>query len=246
MPATPSASDTQDPAPECAAFDRLVNRVLDGDLPASALGAADHPAGCPACRAVRQGAVFLLGRSPRPADRSPPQGFADRVARAAVADFRRRRLLRRASRVGSGALAAGLLIAAWFAYPRSVHPGRAPSADSTATPRPPAVRPVAGLTPPGQPADSIRGQIGEAGSAVAALARKATDETLEPARNLLAARPHPRAPAAKPAADVPEALTELPDAAKAGLEPLANTAKRAVNLFLRDIGGAAGVGKTRS
>jgi hypothetical protein len=94
--------------------------------------------------------------------------------------------------------------------------------------------------------ESIRSTLNEAGSAVVSLTRKASDDTLAPARNLFSTRAASKPPAGRPSADLPEAITELPESAKAGLEPLTNTARRAVNLFIRDVGSVAGPGKMKS
>lgn len=251
MAASPPEPVPDDRPADCRAFDRLANRVLDRELPPAALDADAHATHCPGCRAARAGVVRLLRRTFPPV-LAPTPGFADRVTRAAVADFRRRRMLRRAARVGIGALAASLLVGTWFASPRSPLADRGAFARwwpaGVVRPVPvPEAPPAPDSTPDRQESpDSIRGRFAEAGSAVVSLTRKATDDTLAPALTLFTApAPSPVRPG-RPAGELPEALTELPQAAKAGLEPLTNTAKRAVNLFLRDVGGAAGGGKMKS
>jgi hypothetical protein len=151
--------------------------------------------------------------------------------------------MRWAGLAGVGAMAAALLIG-WLSSPPADNTAIAKKDTQTEVPAPPLpdTKSFAHRDPP---AETIRGQIGEAGSAVVSLTRKATDDTLSPARNLFAA-PAPRVSPKQPAIDLPDPLAEMPEAAKAGLEPLADTAKRAVNLFLRDVGGAAGAGKMKS
>jgi hypothetical protein len=240
---------TDDLPAACAAFERLVNRVLDGDAPAAELASDPHASVCPFCRAERVGALFLidgLKQTPVPV---PPAGFAARATRAVIREHRRRTAVRWAVRTGAGALAASLVLA-WLASPRSPLSDRGAfarwwpgAATNPATAPNPAPDPDAMARR--EPPETIQSQIGEAGSAVVALTRKATDDTLAPARNLFASSA-PRVPPKPTAGDPPDPLADMPQAAKAGLEPLTNAAKRAVNLFVRDVGGATGAGKMKS
>jgi hypothetical protein len=254
MAALPLIPDPDDRPAECAAFAALAHHVLDGERPAADLDNDPHAAECPVCQAGRTGVLRMLEGLRHTTTPTPPAGFVDRATRAAVADYRRRRLLRLSARVGVGALAACLLIAVWLASPRSPLDDRgvfarwwpAGRATPNPVPAPPAPAPDQNSYATDVPkSGTLRGQLNEAGSAFVSLTRKATDDTLAPARNLFAVPP--RGGPDKPAkADLPDAVIDIPEAAKAGLEPLADTARRAVNLFLRDVGGAAGTGKMKS
>jgi hypothetical protein len=88
----------------------------------------------------------------------------------------------------------------------------------------------------------VADRIADAGSALAAMTRKASDQALSPTRTLKPAgetvtfAPADLPPGVEPAA---ESLTAMPEAARSGLEPVTSGARRAVNLFLRDTGFAS-------
>src|SRR5688500_2122026 len=94
MSTTPPTPDATARPPACAAFDRLVNSVLDGEAGPGALTADPHPAECRGCRQTRDGTLLLLDGLNRLAEPVPSPGFADRATRAAVRDYRRRTTLR--------------------------------------------------------------------------------------------------------------------------------------------------------
>jgi hypothetical protein len=243
MSPSPPTPEPADCPPACAAFDRLVNRVLDGDVSPTALNADPHPVICRACRQTRAATFLLIDGLNRLTESVPSAGFVDGVTRTAVRDYRRRTAVRWTVRTGVGALAAAVLIG-WLVLPTSDSSPTANKDSQKDVPVPilPDAKTYARQDPP---AETIRGRISEAGSAVVSLTRKATDDTLTPARNLFAT-PAPRVNPKQPAIELPDPLAEMPQAARAGLEPLADTAKRAVNLFLRDVGGVTGSGKMKS
>ena len=190
---------------------------------------AEHLATCPAC-AGWYAAVKRFGQGLRTLDvPRPPKGFAERVAaqvqfdRLACARARRRWL-------AAAAVAASLLLAVSLGYSLlskktvAVSPGP-PAADnggraSEATPSP-------------------RASVAEAGDAVAALSRKATDETVEQTRLLW---PVVSAPISfdgvelsTPLDPSAQSLREAGQNVSTGLEPVTTSARRAVNLFWRDL-----------
>jgi hypothetical protein len=85
----------------------------------------------------------------------------------------------------------------------------------------------------------VSDQFAEAGSAVVAITLRARDQTVNPTRTLfpppeVVAVPTTGAlPGIEPAA---ESLVGMPEAARSGLEPVTDKTRRAVNLFLRDVG----------
>lgn len=204
---------------DCEAFAAVVNAVLDGDAPAAGL-AVGHPLGCPDCRALAAAARVLAVAGP--ALRVPPGATLDlrpRLVRT-VARVRRRRRWAPALAAGS-ALAFG----AWLAWPEPV--GRAvvvgpavsdpprPSKDATGGPRP------------------VR--VTDQWATVASVARSASEKATAPVR-VFAPPTVPLAP--RPAAVAPDlaALAPLGKAGKATAEPVAGATRRAVGLFLRDLG----------
>ena len=102
-----------------------------------------------------------------------------------------------------------------------------------AWPRPPLAMPDVAKVQPLAP------QFDEASRALVSLTRKTTDEAFVPAGNLFAVQT-----SAKPTPAIP--VFARPAAMKAGDDPLTRTATRAVQLFVRDLGTAASLGKTKS
>jgi hypothetical protein len=227
---TPVPCHPDDPTPgqpdDCSAFATVIQQVLDRELGPDALD-ADHTAGCQNCRTLALAARSLLDASlARP---EPPVGLTDRIIAAALRDRR----VRRRRRFTGAALAASLLVAvsAYLLWP-------VPSDNIGfvhAPPAPPPPEPDAPEAPPPRVAD----RVADAGSVVVAMSRKARDQTVNPTRTLI---PPPELvsipsadllPGIEPAAG---SLAGMPDAARSGLEPVADKTRRAVNLFLRDVG----------
>ena len=172
-----------------------------------------HPKTCADCRRYASSARAIIGLAdlPRP---TPTAGFSNRVVIAAL----RERRVRAYRRVGAGlAVAAGLIVAVVLSRPK---------------PEPQYVQV--------QPPERVEDRLADAGSALAALTRRTADDVIGPARSLV---PTLDAPTFSAAGFVPseaepavEALAEIPQAAQAGFEPVTNSARRAVALFLRDTG----------
>jgi hypothetical protein len=215
---------TDTPPDPCARFAAAADRVLDGELPFAALRADPHAAACPDCRPLADGVRAILGMPAVPAV-TVPRGFADRVTVAAVRDRRRRRRLAVAGWGGGLAVAAAVLVAVWTGSP--------PANPSNARP------PVAREEPPA-PVPVAR-SLADAGSAIVSLSRRTADESLAPAFGLFAGR-EKATPAAATTPNPMEPLAELPQAAKGGVEPVTAAPLRALSLFVRDLGEAAGAG----
>ena len=209
---------------ECERIAALVTRVLDRETSAETLTNDSHLVECAACRdMVATVEQFTL---PTP---KPSMLFTERVVRAADRDFRQRRRTRWMVRSGAMALAASVMVAVvamkpWAAKPNEIVQVPVPEVKTI-------VKPV-----------KIEQSFAEAGSAFVSITRKATDQSLAPAVNWIASRD----------ANVPAERTEtsslanLPNAAKDGIEPIANTTKRAFNLFVRDVAGLTATGKMKS
>lgn len=208
--------------PDCQAFAQTVQAVLDGDLPADALSDG-HGSICPTCRQHAAAAAALLaGFQREPGPIASPK-FADRVVWAALRERRVRTFRRRAA--GGLAIAAGLMAAVVLTRP-TIPPS--PQSDGRDL--------VASAVPPIRASE----QLSEARSALASLSSRTADEAIAPTRTLFASLEAPPLPAGL---DVPTevepavaSLAGMPQAAWAGFAPLANSTRRAVNLFLRDTG----------
>jgi hypothetical protein len=85
----------------------------------------------------------------------------------------------------------------------------------------------------------VSDRFAEAGSALVAITNRAREQTVNPTRTLF---PPPEAVTVPTARAVPgiepaaESLAGMPEAARSGIEPVADKTRRAVNLFLRDVG----------
>jgi predicted anti-sigma-YlaC factor YlaD len=195
-----------------------------------------HVATCPECRQWQQAALRLeegLRQLPPPL---PPAGLADRIVAQALADrqatlrFRRRALM-------VAALAASVLLMAlagystWRPFAKETEPSPAPQ---PFVHKPPPPEPPPDNTPP-----SLGASVTEASDAVAALARRTADETVEPTRLLwsVVAAPPLSTPAQLPPPFDPtvRSLRDAGQGLSSGLEPVAKSARRAFGLFLREI-----------
>ena len=211
-----------DPSPDCTAFEAVVQRVLDGELSREQLGDR-HPQTCPACRnLLKATAAFAAFPTPVP---KPSVGLNQRVLLTVLHD-RRQRQQRRLVVGGSAlAMAACLFISLGVYFTQA---GSKPTPEIVeVAPKPPAIH-----TP------RVTDQVAEAGSVLTAMTRRATEQAMRPTRSLF-----PVDPMAVPQIDLPttmdpatESLAALPSAAKSGLEPITDGTRRAVNLFLRDVG----------
>jgi hypothetical protein len=217
----------------CRAFEQALQDLLDGAGELTAEAQA-HRAACSTC-AANERAARVLQRSMRAQPSIvPPAGWTDRLVSAVLADVETKPAGRRSSArfVVLLAIAASLLLAlaVWSRL------GRAPVTSSI----PPAPGPemLAGKTGPAP--ISVEASLEEAGDALAALTRRTTERTLEPALNLRAGSagaptlsiPDPLPDAMEPAA---QSLAEVRLGASSGLSPMARTARRAFAMFLRDI-----------
>ena len=211
-----------DPSPDCTAFEAVVQRVLDGELAHDRLRDR-HAQTCPACRDLLTAtAAFALFPTPVP---KPSVGLNQRVLLTVLHDRRQRR--QRRLLVGGSALT----MAACLFISIGVYVTQTGS-----KPTPEIVEVVP--TPTTLNAPRVTDQVAEAGSVLTAMTRRATEQAMRPTRSLF-----PVDPMAVPQIDLPstmdpatESLAALSSAAKSGLEPITDSTRRAVNLFLRDVG----------
>lgn len=210
-------------ATNCTAFVDIVQLVLDRELPLGALE-TPHVATCVECRGLASAARVLAAAPVNSFD--APVELADRITTAVEGDYRTRTRLRLAGRAIAAALAASVLIAGLL-YLR-------PSEKPEIAEVPPQKQPESTPAPPPRVAD----RFADAGSALASITRKATDQTVTPTRQLLPTTPTPFSPMSEVPGVEPatESLASVPSSAKAGFEPIATTTKRAMNLFMRDTG----------
>lgn len=184
----------------------------------------DH---CADCAAQHAAAGRLLDGLRLLVAPQPPAGLRDQVVARVLADQRARR--RRVRLLTALAVAASLLVAGLAGYSWLLPPG------------PPVVppEPMPLVKTPDPAAPSLRDSMAEAGSAVVNLTRRKADETVSQTRLLWPS-------VTPPALDDPHVLGEPLDPparslreagqnVSAGLEPVTSSARRALDLFLREI-----------
>lgn len=197
----------------------------------------DHLAACPLCRARDAAAGALddaLDRLPLPrlpadlADR-----LVDRLVAAALRDRRAHRLRRivLTACAATSALAAGIFLAILLGS----RPGPRPELAGPHPRVPEAVAPEPSPMPREAALPSVHDSMAEATAAAAALTRKAADDTLAPGRALWPEvrlpEPAPLAPSEATAASL-RAATE---GVSSSFQPLADSARRALTLFRREL-----------
>jgi hypothetical protein len=197
-----------------------------------------HLSRCADCRllqaaARRLRAGLLAGAAP-----VPPAGMAERVVAGVLEDRRARRRMRR--RLGFAV--AGLAAAASFALILFLPGGPGQRArrlveDVISRPSEPVVV-VRPADPAQEPPPSLSANVEEATSAVAALARRTADETVSNGQLLVpnvAIGMLPDEVLGPPLESPAQSLRDAGHGVATGLEPVAASARRAWDLFLRDI-----------
>jgi hypothetical protein len=209
----------------CLQCQQLLHDRLDG-LPPTDAEMNRHLAACPRCRGEHKAAGRLEEGLRLLTPPAPPARLTERLVRAVRTDQARRRRLRRFVRLGL-AVAATLLLVLTMADHRRLP--RAPFQP------PPREEPVAKQPQP----PSLRESVAEAGTAVVDLAGRTADQTVGQSRLLLPvvmAPPletptDPLAPMETPM----RSLREAGQTVSSGLEPVADSARRAFDMVLREI-----------
>jgi hypothetical protein len=238
-------TDNAEPVPpQCRATVELLQRALDGDASAEALDADAHPGACPTCRERLRAARVLLAALAVPA--APvvvPSGFADRVLGAMKADRRARSRRRVFAAVGGLAVAAAVLVGVWFIVnangeTKPDQPQPKGFVKQPELPEAPAPREKPEPAPDPRPL-RIRDTLASAGQTLT--------ETPKPIADSVAVAPKlfdaltgpftmPTTPAAADLEPARKSIAELPQAARTGMEPVTDTAQKALGRFLRDVG----------
>ncbi|HEY7158597.1 MAG TPA: hypothetical protein VH575_31930 [Gemmataceae bacterium] len=214
----------------CLASHDLLQQDLDG-TPIESPEWLEHLRGCPDCRALAAAARRLhkgLGLLVTPL---PPPDLAARIAERVLLDRRRARRRARRRWAVSLALAAGLFVALalrldWRGRSAGHESDQSESIVKNETPAPPAAE-----------APTLRESAAELGGAVASLTSQTADETMEQTSWLVPKVTGPVLPKVDLASIEPPTrpLREVGEGVSAGLEPVTNSARRAVDLFLREL-----------
>jgi predicted anti-sigma-YlaC factor YlaD len=208
----------------CRDWQHLLQAHLDGTTDA---GLEDHLRACPDCATQRQAIRRLLDGLALLASPAPPAGLSEHLTARLIAEDRtrrRQRLHRRLVPVLSLAAAALLVVV----LGRIFWPGPTAPVDP---------RPVVRLPDP--PAEPLRDSVAQASTAVATLTARTASATVDQTATLLplvqGAALEPLAVAPTPLDPPIQPLREATEGVSAGLAPVADSARRAVNLFFRDL-----------
>jgi hypothetical protein len=210
-----------------------LQRRLDGEAGAPEL--EDHLAHCPSCRGQHQGAQLLLDalhESKRPL---PSPGLTGRIVANVLADRQARRKRLRVRLATTVALAASVLLAALAGYlwlPKS-------------NTEPPEVVKKK-LAPEEQPAavveaPSLTRSVEEAGAAVASFTERISDKSKEQARLWWSigpaevSRAFPPVKLEQPLDPAAQSLRQTGQGASESLQTVAQSARRAVSYFFREL-----------
>jgi anti-sigma factor RsiW len=193
-----------------------------------------HLASCPTCRVLHLAAGRLQQGLRLLAAPAPPRGLAGQIAARLLAEYKARN--RRRHRIGYAAAAAvllGLVLSARFLW----FPAGSDRSLITAE----MIVKVEQIKPPINPVvhgPTVRDSMSEVGSMMVSAATRTADATVVESRLLLQLVPSPSLPTL-PAASTLEAptlpLREAGQEVSEVLAPVADSAKRAVGLFLRDL-----------
>src|SRR5262249_44656577 len=217
----------------CLQCQELLQHRLDRQPIEDSPTLEQHLADCPECRLWHGAAQRLEDGLRRLAPPCPPAGLTERIVARVLADRQvtvrsRPRLF--AVTAPAAALAASVLL---LVLARSFRP--TPHAQPAPEQDPALVQP---LSPPAPP--SLTASVAEAGEALTALTRRTADETVGSTRLLwpVVTAPLPREePGEMPPPLDPTArsLREAGQGLSTGLEPVTDSARRALGLFLGEI-----------
>jgi len=219
----------------CSEFQNWLQQRLDGEASAAAGDVEGHVVACASCRELQTAAgrlIQALGVQVAPA---PPSRMSDQIVSLVLSDITSQQQARKRwnRRLGvTAALAASLLLAVTMGYfwrQSNRRPGP-PNPDTLVIKEEKPTRAQA------QPSLNIQ----EAGSALVALVNRTADETVGQSRVLL---PQGVSTPALPASETwqptlepgADSLREAQEGVALGFEPVTSSARRAVNLFLREI-----------
>lgn len=213
----------------CPDCQQLLQERLDGLPIREPAELEKHLAGCAACRGLHAAAGRLLEGLRHLKPPAPPAGLQDVIVREVLAD-RQARLVFRRRLIAVSAVAAGLLLAVATMFTLVQQP-TGPTIVVVPTPATPKVpdTPVVARKP------SLRGSVADAGEAFVSLTRRTANETIAPTRLLVPEK----VPASLP--EVPAIETPMPSVwtgagqgVSSGLEPIANSARRAFSMLRRE------------
>ncbi|SRR5579883_2218987 len=220
----------------CDVAHDLLQQCLDG-MPIESPEWLDHLRQCSDCRSLANAARRLQDGLHRWTAPLPPPGLAERIAERVLLDRRRvRRRMRRRYAV-SLALAATVILALtlrldWRGKPSGTEPLPRESASLT-----PSRSPGTNDEPRDKLSPTLSESAAEVGEVFTGLRNQTADETLGQTRRWVSNVPSPALPKFDLTAmgSPTRPLREAGEGVSQGLEPVTKSARRAVDLFLREL-----------
>lgn len=210
-----------------------IQRALDGEMSADLLAADEHAESCRGCRERLAAARLLVMGLTGVGSVAVPSWLSGAIVAGIDADRRGRSRRRIVAAVGGLAAAAAIVIAIWA----SSDPGQGEMARQEPAPAPvpsrprvPEPRPIRVNDELAKASEAFRDSsrvLTEPLESTPAILGGLTDVLFKPATLTVSTDLEPAG----------QSLAEIPDAARAGLEPVTGSAQKALDRLLRDISG---------
>lgn len=206
----------------CEGYLTQVQLVLDRQADAALLDDA-HAFLCPHCSGIREAAGQLQDWERSAPALTVPAKLTEQLVNQLNHEAARQRRIRWAWRSVGLVTVLGLVVL--FAWPSKTTLEIAPPPKPTVTPIKPSL-----------PESRLEDRLSEVGQAVASATKQVTTDSLRPAQNLFAWPSGSSLIVTTSATTTTgDSILEMPQSAKAGLEPVAAAPKRAVNRLLLDL-----------
>ncbi len=213
----------------CERHEQATQRFLDGDPDAFDSAIESHRVSCDLCRGYFQAASWLASGLSRLGRPTPSPDLTERLVSAVLSDAPRpssRNVARPWLAILAIAASLVLAVALGLRFSANADVNRG----NTAPPQ------IATTVPPAVPV-ALEQSLAEASTAVATLTRRTADETVEPAKAILSSAADSAVLKTKPEVShsANDSLSTIRTGAALGIEPVADSARRAVSLFMRDL-----------
>jgi anti-sigma factor RsiW len=208
-----------------------LQQTLDGAPSADRSALERHWRECPTCRELLAATERLQRGLRLLTFPQPPANLTARITASVLADRRTQQGRRLRRYAGLAFLAAACFLVALLTRPFwAGRPSNGPVLNPAPTER-------AEKTKPEPTAPRLRDSVAEVGTAVASLTARTAAQTWEPTRKLLPSLPEPTLPkmVSPPLDSLAVPMGEAALGVREGLEPVTQSARRAVDLFLRDL-----------
>ncbi len=221
---------------KCAECQELIQQHLDGLEPANPADLELHLRSCPSCRAEYVATNTLRSGLRLLTPPAPPAGLAGRITAQLQGEQRSRLLWRRRARVVLAVAAAVLLlVSAWLLRPGTPRPDNPPTVPEQLvekTPKPPEKLPE---KPSEEPLD-LRESVSQVCEVMVRASTRTKDRAVAEGRAFLPLVSATPAPTSVPPSPEPvRSFKEAGQGVSEGLAPVADSARRAFDLFLRDL-----------